>query len=374
MAIQLLLEADRAQSLDEELRECRERLDKERVMRQNADLTVRSAEEKGKQEEIAQRELQQALEFISSRETASNAIISNLRSEKATHERRIRELEANLQQVLSAATPKRKGRARSSSLSDIRITSLERDLRESRASVLSLQAELGKAQEKLRRNEEDLFRVENAKTVLERRMAEEMKNMEERLASKDEEIVRLSGGEDLGLAQEREEELIQRVEEEEAKVQALERLLLETRDLKAMESALQKAEKKVAAEISKVKGLEEKNTGLSRDIRQVRDALEKSDAHVQNLKTALNERDSLVHSLKVQERYAGDDLYAQRILTLDRAFMAQVGVQQEEIRSLRATQSSTAPINSLIGKRLTDLLFSPRLECTARTYSRWSCD
>ena len=374
MAIQLLLEADRAQSLDEELRECRERLDKERVMRQNADLTVRSAEEKGKQEEIAQRELQQALEFISSRETASNAIISNLRSEKATHERRIRELEANLQQVLSAATPKRKGRARSSSLSDIRITSLERDLRESRASVLSLQAELGKAQEKLRRNEEDLFRVENAKTVLERRMAEEMKNMEERLASKDEEIVRLSGGEDLGLAQEREEELIQRVEEEEAKVQALERLLLETRDLKAMESALQKAEKKVAAEISKVKGLEEKNTGLSRDIRQVRDALEKSDAHVQNLKTALNERDSLVHSLKVQERYAGDDLYAQRILTLDRAFMAQVGVQQEEIRSLRATQSSTAPINSLIGKRLTDLLFSPRLECTARTYSRWFCD
>jgi hypothetical protein len=346
VAIQLLLEADRAQSLDEELRECRERLDKERVMRQNADLTVRSAEEKGKQEEVAQRELQHALESISSRETASNAIISNLRSEKATQERRIRELEVNLQQVLSAATPKRKGRARSSSLSDIRITTLERDLLESRASALSLQAELGKAQEKLRRNEEDLVRVENAKTVLERRMADEMKNMEERLASKDEEIVRLSGGEDLGLAQEREEELIQRVEEEEAKVLALERLLSETRDLKAMESALQKAEKKVAAEISKVKGLEEKNAGLSRDMRQVRDALEKSDAHAQNLKTALNERDSLVHSLRVQERYAGDDLYAQRILTLDRAFMAQVGVQQEEIRSLRATQSSTVPINS----------------------------
>ena len=348
MAIQLLLEADRAQSLNEELRECRERLDKERVMRQNADLTVRSAEEKGKQEEVAQRELQQALESISSRETASNAVISNLRSEKAALERRNRELEVNLQQVVSAATPKRKGRARSSSLSDIRITTLERDLRDSRASVLDLQAELGKTQEKLRRNEEDLFRVENERTVLERRMADETKNMEERLANKDEEIMRLSGGEDLGLAQEREEELIQRVEEEEAKVQALECLLSETQDLKAMESALQKAEKRVAAEISKVKGLEEKNAGLSRDMRHTREALEESRAHARSLKTALDDRDSLVHSLKVQERYAGDDLHGQRILTLGRALMAQVGVQQEEIQSLRITQSSTSPINSLI--------------------------
>ncbi|KAF8274033.1 hypothetical protein EI94DRAFT_1794680 [Lactarius quietus] len=322
----LLLEADRAHSLDEELRECRERLEKERVMRQNADLTVRSAEEKGKDEETARRELQQALESISSRETASKAIISNLRSEKATLERRTRELEVNLQQVISAATPKRKGRARSSSLSDIRINTLERDLRESRASVLDLQAELGKAQEKLRRNEGDLNRVENEKTVLERKMADQMKNMEETLASKDEEIVRLSGGDDLGLALEREEALIQRVEAEEAKVQALELLLSETRDLKAMESALQRAEKRVAAEISKVKGLEEKNAGLSRDMRQVRDALEESHVRARNLKTALDDRDSLVHSLRAQER----------------ALMAQVGVQQEEIRSLSATQSTPA--------------------------------
>ncbi len=374
MAIQLLQEADRAHSLDEDLRECRESLDKERVMRQNVDLTVRSAAEKGKQEEVTRRELQQALESISSRETASNATISNLRSEKVALERRMRELEVNLQQVISAATPKRKGRARSSSLSDVRITSLERDLGESRASMLGLQAELGKAREKLRRNEEDLFRVENERTVLERRMAEEMKNMEERLASKDEEIVRLSGGEDLGLAQEREEELIRRVEEEEAKVQALERLLSETRDLKAMESALQRAEKRVAAEISKVKGLEEKNAGLNKDMRQVRDALEESDAHARSLKTVLDERDSLVHSLSVQERYASDDLHAKHILIIGRARKAQMNVQQEEIRSLRATQSSTSSICSLHRKQLTGSLFSSRLKWYTRTHSRWPRD
>jgi chromosome segregation ATPase len=333
-------------------------------MRQNVDLTVRSAAEKGKEEEVARRELQQALESISSRETASKATISNLRNEKVALERRTRELEVNLQQVISAATPKRKGRPRSSSLSDVRVTTLERDLGESRASVLNLQAELGKAQEKLRRNEEDLVRVENERTVLERRMAHETKNMEEILASKDEEILRLSGGEDLGLAQEREEELIRRIEEEEAKVQALERLLSETRDLKAMESALQKAEKRIAAEISKAKGLEEKNAGLGRDMRQARDALEESHAHARSLKTALDDRDSLVHSLRAQERYVGNDLPAKRILILGRALKAQVGVQQEEIRSFRATQSSTSSICSLYRKQLMDFSSAPASSAT----------
>ncbi len=318
------------------------------VMRQNGNLVARSSEEKGKQEEIARRELQQALESVSSREVASNAIISNLRTEKVALERRMQELEVNFQQVISAATPKRKGRARSSSLSDVRVATLERDIGESRASVLNLQAELGKAQEKLRRTEEDLFRVENEKTVLERRVTDEMKTMEERLASKDEEIIQLSGGEGLGLAQEREEELIRRVEEEEAKVQALECLLSETRDLKAMESALQKAEKRVAAGISKVKGLEVKNAGLNRDMRQVRGALEESHAHAQSLKAALDDRDSFVHSLKVQERYANDELHLQHILIFGRTLEAQVNVQQEEIRSLKATQSSIYPICLLI--------------------------
>jgi len=189
----LRLEADRALRLDEELRRCRESLDKEKFMRQNADLALRSAAERGKEEEVAQRELQQALESMSSRDTACNAIISNLRNEKAALERRTQELEANLQQVASAATPKRKGRTRSFSLSDVRITTLERDLGESQASVTEVRAELAKAQEKLRRTEEDLRRVENDRTVLERRTADEIKSLQREVASKDEEIMQLSG-------------------------------------------------------------------------------------------------------------------------------------------------------------------------------------
>ncbi|KAI9462923.1 hypothetical protein F5148DRAFT_966320, partial [Russula earlei] len=174
----LRAEADRAHRLDEELRECRESLDKEKVMRQNADLALRSAAEKGKQEEVSRRELQQALESIASRDTASNAVISTLRNEKATLERRVWELEANLQQVITAATPKRKGRPRSSSLSDVRITALERDLGELQALVTELRGELAKAQEKHKRAEEDLVRVENGKTLLERRTADEIKSLQ----------------------------------------------------------------------------------------------------------------------------------------------------------------------------------------------------
>src|SRR5712672_3743671 len=194
-------------------------------MRQNGDLALRSAAERGKQDEITQRELQQTLESISSRDTTSNTIISNLRNEKAALERRIWELEANLQQVITAATPKRKGRARSSSLSDVRLSALERDLGDSQASVTELRAALERAQEKVRRTGEDLVRVQNDRATLERRTAEEVRSLRGIIASKDEEMVRSSGEEDARLAQEREEELIRRVEEEEAKVLALERLL-----------------------------------------------------------------------------------------------------------------------------------------------------
>jgi chromosome segregation ATPase len=344
MATQLRLEADRALRLDGELRECRENFDREKVMRQNADLAIRSAAEREKQEELTRRELQQALESISSRDTTSNSIISNLRNEKVALERRMRELEANLQQVVSAATPKRRGRARSSSFSDVRITALERDLGESQASMVELRAELSKAQEKLRRTEEDLCRVENDKTVLERRTADDKRNLQGIIASKDEEITRLSAGVDAGLAQEREEELIRRVEEEEAKVLAMERLLSETRGLKAMESALQKAERRLAAEMSKVKGLEEKNAGLNRDVKRVRADLEETRTQSQALKTALDDSTSLVHALRAQERCVPIILPSESFSPLFRALTAQVNSQQQKIRSLSDAASSGSPV------------------------------
>lgn len=53
----------------------------------------------------------------------------------------------------------------------------------------------------------------------------------------------------------------------------MKRLLSEIRDLRAMESTLQKAERRLAAEMCEVKGLE-KNAGLNRDAKQARYELE----------------------------------------------------------------------------------------------------
>ena len=74
----------------------------------------------------------------------------------------------------------------------------------------------------------------------ERRTSDDIKNMQGIIASKDEEIMQLSGGVDAGLAQEREEELIRRVEEEEAKVLAMERLLSEKLEISRPWRALYK--------------------------------------------------------------------------------------------------------------------------------------
>ncbi|KAI0308265.1 hypothetical protein B0F90DRAFT_150381 [Multifurca ochricompacta] len=166
-----------------------------------------------------------------------------------------------------------------------------------------------------------------------------MKSIREKLASKDEEILRHSGGGDVRLAQEREEELIRRVEEEEAKVLALERLLSETSDLKEMESALQKARKQLAAEIGRVKSLEEKNAGLSRDMRRVRDTLDESRAHAQSLGVALDEKHSLIHSSQAQERYVDVVLLLGVLPYPCRALRAQVNALREEVTSLKAEQS-----------------------------------
>jgi len=56
--------------------------------------------------------------------------------------------------------------------------------------------------------------------------------------------------------------------------------------------------------MSKVKGLEEKNVGLNRDVKRTRHELEETRSQAQALKTALDESTSLVHSLRAQERCA----------------------------------------------------------------------
>ena len=217
----------------------------------------------------------------------------------------MQELEVNLQQIISSATPakSRTGRPRSSDFSDVRIKNLERELNEARSLSTAHESDLQATKEKCGRMQTDLIRVENEKSALERKMLKEVSALKERLAEKEEEAEQLRAQQgDGGLGNEREEELIQRIEEEEAKVMALEKLVQKSGNMKAMQDALQRAEKKLALEMAKTRAGEERASELVREKEEALDLLDCTRVQAENLTRALQEKDFRIDFLDSQER------------------------------------------------------------------------
>ncbi|TFY82007.1 hypothetical protein EWM64_g2008 [Hericium alpestre] len=303
----LRVEADRAVHLGEQLEDRTESLETEKIYRQNAENALQVASEKIRADEAAAKEMQAAIEALSQRETGSSSAVTDLTREKARLEARLRELEINMQQVVNATTParnnaSRRGRPRASSTSDIRVPALEHELTEIKTASARYQTDLQRATEKLGRVETDLMKSENEKMALERRFTTDMRRMEEQLLEKDTEIERLQGQQgDASYARQREEELMARVEEEEAKVAALEKLMAGSRDVKALENALQRTEKRLKQEMSKVKQGEDRHADLVREREEALDGLDEARAEVQHLAEAVRERDAQIAFLNQQE-------------------------------------------------------------------------
>lgn len=300
---QLRREADRAERLEKQLLQTKEDLENQRLSRQNAEDALRIANEKTKAQDVTTRELQNAIQTLSSKETGSSTAFSNLQKEKERLEGRVRLLEANYQNVVSGATPGRPGRPRSSSLSNMRLTTLERELGETHTALTECRSKLEKSQEKLRLVEDDLVRAGNEKAAVERRMKGELARMKDQLDGKDEDIEQLKaqGGAD-GFGQEREEELIRRIEEEEAKVSALEKLVRGTQDMKKMQDALDRAEKRLKVEMEKVKKGDEVKHDLTKVRERAMKDLRDAQSQIQGLTRALEERDRRIVFLDGQER------------------------------------------------------------------------
>ena len=89
-----------------------------------------------------------------------------------------------------------------------------------------------------------------------------------------------------------------RIEEEEAKVDALQRIVQGSR---SAEQALQKSEKRLKAEVALVKGLEEKNSVLFREKVQALKALGSSQSQADELRKLLGEKDSQIHDMERME-------------------------------------------------------------------------
>ncbi|KAI0033989.1 hypothetical protein K488DRAFT_84430 [Vararia minispora EC-137] len=302
----LRAEADNAVDLSSKLEACLEELNSERVRRQNFETSIQNSNAQLKAGDSARRELQATLETVSAREQNTTRALAEMQREKAALELRLRDLETNLQQVVSATTPSRSGRGgrpRASSLSSIHISSLERDLAEARTMVNQLQVQLQHAGEQAAAARAAAVRAENEVMALERRLKAQVQALQDQLEERDDELAYLHSQQGGGsLVREREEELMQRIEEEERKVATLQKLVQDTRRMEQLQESLTKTEKRLKEEIAKVKGVEDRNTTLLEGHEKTKRELDGAQSRLERLEDTLRSRDAQMALISQRER------------------------------------------------------------------------
>jgi len=175
--------------------------------------------------ELEARDLQANLESLSRTSDERYSRSAKLEREKATLEARVGELEAHVRQLsLPPSVPDQRNasRRRSSSLSSCRTTMLERELNEVRLSLSRKENDLCVATESLSWAQDNLMRIGNEKLALEKKVTRESTELKALLEQTEDELQYWKGQHDNGS---REEELLQRIEEDEAKITTLEKLL-----------------------------------------------------------------------------------------------------------------------------------------------------
>lgn len=247
MNVQLASEADRAIKLEADLAHVSEDLTFHKLTSQNAEQALIAANAKVRASELNERELQNHLERLNHLQNEATDGASKLEKEKKMLEARVRELDAEVRQLSTAAEiPRKGGRARSSSVSmaNFRTTAMEQELSDIRASLTAKIGELHVAQEKLGRVQTELVQTQNERIAVERRMKNKLSELQTLLEEKDEELESMKTQQGDG-GREREEELMKRVEEDEAKIMALEMLAGDAHKLVSVKDALGRAEKQL---------------------------------------------------------------------------------------------------------------------------------
>ncbi|KAJ7597437.1 hypothetical protein C8J56DRAFT_319481 [Mycena floridula] len=300
-------ETTRALSLEKDLSRCTDDLNKEKMLCQNKDTSLIAANQKLRIKELETRDLEATLDSMSHQSDQRNSNGNKLQKEKGVLEARVRELEAELRLLSSApVTPGRQrtpARGRSSSLSNLRITSLETELTTLRASLAQKEAELHAKDLKLTAIHGNLVQVENEKTAIGRESQRELKIVRDLLEEKDEELQYLRNASGGG---EREEELLKRIEEDEAKISALEAMLEDSQDVKALKSKLKWTEDKLEEEINNA---ESRDVELVRQKEEALDELEEAHARIASMTCLVRDRDASIRALEqaVTERQSTQD-------------------------------------------------------------------
>jgi chromosome segregation ATPase len=269
--LQLTHETKRVLQLESDLNHRSDELRNEKIMSQNLVQTLAGAQEKIKVGELEARELQANLESLSHTSDGHNTRNAKLERDKNTLESRVRELEANLRQLSSLPSiPEKRGapRPRSSSLTTFRISSLEQELNETRISLAQKENDLQAANQSLSQARDELLRMGNEKEAVERRVTRELAELHSSLEQKEDELQYWRGQQDNGR---REEELMMRIEEDDAKITMLEKLLADTEESPKLRDKLEKAEEKLKEEKKRKSEYETRNVEL---VKEKEDALD----------------------------------------------------------------------------------------------------
>lgn len=304
---QLAFEADRATKLDSDYTRCSEELRRERTALQNLEITLSKEKELLVAEKHVSRELQATIESLAHKSNNAEATAALYDREKTKLGARILELEQELRQSNTRAAPSgipRPGRRRSSSVQDFHTHTAQQEVHDLRKEVASKDANLRTVTErleaaiaKLSTAQSNLMKTENEKIANEKQLHAQIQQLKAHLEEKEYELQAMvaqgnGGGE-------REDELIRRVEEDEATIAALQEALQREQRSASNAAALEKhkLEEKLRIQEAQLRELEGRTFELVREKEEALGELEEARSRVD---TATND----LRAQEVQHRYA----------------------------------------------------------------------
>ncbi|KAI5118053.1 hypothetical protein M0805_005900 [Coniferiporia weirii] len=303
-------EADRALELEIALGKRTDDLRNEKLTRENVEIALRTAREELKNQTSSARDAEHLINRLAQETNGTQQQHSKLLADKAKLEAQIRELQEELRRQQLAPPPLTKipSRPRASSLTNFKVSSLEHDLAQARASASSTQANLDLAKEKLSKVQADLIRVENEKTALEKRMSEKECKLQDALEDKSDLERELDFFRSQSGAAEREEQLLARLEEEESKVTLLEQQLSQLSHSKDIKRSADKVQSQLRDEIARREAIEAREAELVQEREEALNELDNTRMTVQELSEKLDQKDLRVRELEQHERTLQEQL------------------------------------------------------------------
>ena len=293
-------------SLEDALKKRTDELQREKVTRENIENALRSADNEKRDQASSVREAQTLIDKLASESNNSRQQYEKLLSDKSKLESMVRELQGELRrhEIAPPPPPKTPSRPRASSLTNInRVATLERDVEEIRIAASASRVELDATKEKLTRIQGELVRVENEKAVLEKRLRDNNQKLKDALDDKDDMQRELDFYRTQNASAEREQELLERLEEEEKKVALLEKQLEQSSKSSDLKRTLERLKAQLNNEISRRESAETREIELVQQKEEALNELDELKGDMQEMKSELEAKDSLVKHLKQSEAY-----------------------------------------------------------------------